>query len=96
MKITFVIAEYNPFHTGHLFQLRAAKEQTNADKLAVIMSGSVTERGDFAVCGKKNPRRMGEDCGRRRRSGAPDVLRFEQRRKVFSRRNENRIGLFKE
>lgn len=53
MKITFVIAEYNPFHTGHLFQLRAAKEQTNADKLAVIMSGSVTERGDFAVCGKR-------------------------------------------
>lgn len=53
MKITFVIAEYNPFHTGHLFQLRAAKEETASDKLVVVMSGSVTERGDFAIADKK-------------------------------------------
>lgn len=53
MKITFVIAEYNPLHSGHLFQLRAAKEETDAQKLVVIMSGSITERGDFAVADRK-------------------------------------------
>ena len=36
MKITFVIAEYNPFHTGHLFQLRAVKLIAGAMANAVI------------------------------------------------------------
>lgn len=49
MKICAVIAEYNPFHNGHLKQLRAAKRETNADALVVLMSGSFTQRGDIAV-----------------------------------------------
>lgn len=50
MKITAVIAEYNPFHNGHLKQLRLAKRETEADALAVVMSGSFTQRGDLCVC----------------------------------------------
>ena len=49
MKICAVIAEYNPFHNGHLKQLRAAKRETEADALAVVMSGSFTQHGDIAV-----------------------------------------------
>ena len=52
MKITAIIAEYNPFHNGHLKQLRAAKRETEADALVVLMSGSFTERGDMAIVDK--------------------------------------------
>lgn len=50
MKITAIIAEYNPFHNGHLKQLRTAKRETDADALVVVMSGSFTQRGDICVC----------------------------------------------
>ncbi len=49
MKICAVIAEYNPFHNGHLKQLRAAKRETQADALIVLMSGSFTQHGDVAI-----------------------------------------------
>ncbi len=49
MKICAVIAEYNPFHNGHLKQLRAAKRETEADALVVLMSGSFTQHGDVVV-----------------------------------------------
>lgn len=52
MKITAIIAEYNPFHNGHLKQLRTAKRETEADALVVVMSGSFTERGDLAIVDK--------------------------------------------
>ena len=50
MKITAVIAEYNPFHNGHLKQLKLAKRETEADILVVLMSGSFTQHGDICVC----------------------------------------------
>ena len=52
VKITAIIAEYNPFHNGHLKQLRTAKRETEADALVVVMSGSFTERGDLAIADK--------------------------------------------
>ena len=39
VKIAAIIAEYNPFHNGHLKQLRKAKREVGADILAVVMSG---------------------------------------------------------
>ena len=52
VKIAAIIAEYNPFHNGHLKQLRKAKREVGADILAVVMSGSFTERGDICVADK--------------------------------------------
>lgn len=49
MKITAVIAEYNPFHNGHLKQLKKAKRDTGANALVVLMSGSFTQHGDVCV-----------------------------------------------
>lgn len=49
MKITAIIAEYNPFHNGHLKQLKKAKKDTGCDALVVIMSGSFTQHGDICV-----------------------------------------------
>lgn len=53
MKITAVIAEYNPFHNGHLKQLRTAKRETEANALVVVMSGSFTQHGDIAVVSRE-------------------------------------------
>lgn len=52
MKICAVIAEYNPFHLGHLKQIQYIKNTLNADKIIVLLSGNFTERGEPAVLNK--------------------------------------------
>ena len=49
MTITAVIAEFNPFHNGHAYQLAKARELTGADYLVVIMSGDFVQRGAPAI-----------------------------------------------
>lgn len=45
MKIAGIIAEYNPLHDGHRYQLTKTKEALGADYIIVAMSGSFTQRG---------------------------------------------------
>ena len=45
MKITAVIAEYNPFHNGHLYQLNTIRQNHGADRIIVVMSGNFTQIG---------------------------------------------------
>lgn len=45
MKTVGIIAEYNPFHNGHAYQIEAAKRMTGADYCIVIMSGDFVQRG---------------------------------------------------
>lgn len=52
MKICAVIAEYNPFHLGHLKQLNYIKNTLGAEKIVVVMSGNFTQRGEPAVLNK--------------------------------------------
>ena len=52
MKTVGIIAEYNPFHNGHKYQIQKAKELTGADTVIVIMSGSFTQQGNIAVVDK--------------------------------------------
>ena len=52
MKICTIICEYNPFHNGHLYQLREAKARSGADVLLCLMSGNFVQRGESAVCDK--------------------------------------------
>ena len=52
MKICACIAEYNPFHLGHLKHLDYIKSELGAEKLIVIMSGNFTQRGEPAVIDK--------------------------------------------
>lgn len=52
MHVTGLITEYNPFHNGHLFHLKKARETTGADYTAVVMSGSFVQRGAPAVFDK--------------------------------------------
>lgn len=52
MKIAAVIAEYNPFHNGHAYQLRLIKERYGYDFIIVVMSGDFTQRGEPAIVDK--------------------------------------------
>ena len=52
MKTIGIIAEYNPFHTGHQYHINKTKELTNADCVIVIMSGNCVQRGFPAIADK--------------------------------------------
>ena len=53
MHVVGVIAEYNPFHQGHAYQLRAIRERFLDDvAIVAVMSGSFTQRGEAAVLDK--------------------------------------------
>lgn len=52
MKTVGIIAEYNPFHNGHAWQLAKAKELTGADYAVVVMSGNFVQRGAPAIMEK--------------------------------------------
>ena len=48
-KVLGIVAEYNPFHSGHLYQINKAKSICAADYVVVIMSGHFTQRGEAAI-----------------------------------------------
>lgn len=52
MKTVGIIAEYNPFHNGHAYQIAKAKEITGADYCIVVMSGNFVQRGTPAIMDK--------------------------------------------
>ena len=52
MNVTGVIAEYNPFHNGHAYQIQKAKELSRADYVIVVMSGNFVQRGMPAILDK--------------------------------------------
>ncbi len=52
MKTVGVIAEYNPFHNGHKYQLDTIRKQTQADYIIVVMSGNFLQRGVLSITDK--------------------------------------------
>lgn len=63
MKIAAVIAEYNPFHNGHEYQLEQIKTVYGYDYVIVMMSGDFTQRGIPAILDKYERTRMALLCG---------------------------------
>ena len=51
MQATGIIAEYNPFHNGHLYHIQETKRLTQ-QPVIVVMSGSFMQRGEPAVLSK--------------------------------------------
>jgi len=49
MSILGIVVEYNPFHNGHLFHLKKAKELINPDLTIAVMSGNFVQRGEPAI-----------------------------------------------
>ena len=58
MKVIGIIAEYNPFHNGHKYQIEEIKKQTNADYVIIAMSGNFLQRGVPAMLDKHTRARM--------------------------------------
>lgn len=51
MTIAGIIAEYNPFHNGHLYQIEQTK-RAGATHIVAVMSGSFVQRGEPALFSK--------------------------------------------
>lgn len=52
MKTAAIIAEYNPFHEGHRYQIEETRKRTGADYILILMSGDFVQRGAPAVFNK--------------------------------------------
>lgn len=57
-KILGIIAEYNPFHNGHLYHLEKSKKLTGCDYTIAIMSGNFTQRGSTSIIDKWEKTKM--------------------------------------
>lgn len=51
-KVLGIIAEYNPFHNGHLYHINESKKAVDADYVVAIMSGNFVQRGDTSLIDK--------------------------------------------
>ena len=63
MKVIGIVAEYNPFHNGHLYHIEQAKKQTGADYVVVILSGNFVQRGTPAIIDKYSRTKMALENG---------------------------------
>jgi len=52
MNIVGIITEHNPFHNGHLYHVRKAREECAADLVVSVMSGHFLQRGEPALFNK--------------------------------------------
>ena len=62
MKAVGIVAEYNPFHKGHLYQIEQVK-RNGADYVIIVMSGNFLQRGTPAILDKWTRTRMALSCG---------------------------------
>lgn len=62
-KSLIIIAEYNPFHNGHLYQMEKARKETNADYTVVILSGNFVQRGEPAILDEQTRAGLAVEAG---------------------------------
>ncbi len=63
LKINGIIAEYNPFHSGHKYQLEESLRLTGAYHTVVVMSGNFVQRGAPALLDKYARAEAALRCG---------------------------------
>lgn len=63
MKTVGIIAEYNPLHNGHLYQICESRRICEADFVIVAMSGDFVQRGEPAIYDKYTRTRMALNAG---------------------------------
>ena len=51
-KVVGIIAEYNPFHNGHLYHLQKSLQNTGSSYSVAIVSGNFTQRGSTSLVDK--------------------------------------------
>ena len=52
MKVLGIVAEYNPFHNGHMYHIEQSKKLTGCDYVICVMSGNFIQRGEPAIINK--------------------------------------------
>lgn len=52
MSVLGIVAEYNPFHNGHLYHIERSKELCNPDAIICVMSGNFIQRGEPSIVNK--------------------------------------------
>ena len=52
MKIGGIVAEYNPFHNGHKYQIEKSKELGELTHVVAVMSSNYVQRGETALVSK--------------------------------------------
>ena len=62
-KVLGIVAEYNPFHNGHLYHLEKSKEDTGSNYTVAIMSGNFTQRGSTSLIDKWSKAESAIRCG---------------------------------
>ena len=63
MNIVGLVTEYNPFHKGHLYHLKASKEISESSHAVAVMSGHFLQRGEPALLDKWTRAKMAIDSG---------------------------------
>lgn len=58
-----IIAEYNPFHNGHLYHLNKSKKLADSEFSIAVMSGNFVERGETSIVDKWTKTEMALLCG---------------------------------
>jgi cytidyltransferase-like protein len=51
-KVLGIIAEYNPFHNGHLYHINESKKAVDAEYTVAVISGNFVQRGDTSLTNK--------------------------------------------
>ncbi len=52
MRVIGIVAEYNPFHLGHLYQINKIREMYPDSIIIAIVSSCFTQRGDVSIINK--------------------------------------------
>ncbi|MCD8364625.1 MAG: nucleotidyltransferase family protein [Clostridiales bacterium] len=63
MRTAGIIAEYNPFHNGHLYHIEETRRRTEADYIIAVISGDFVQRGGPALLNKYVRAEMALRCG---------------------------------
>lgn len=63
MKNVGVIAEYNPFHNGHLYHLNEAKKMFPNCNFILVLIGNFTQRGEVSIIDKWDKTKIALEYG---------------------------------
>ncbi len=62
-KVLGIVAEYNPFHNGHLYHLEQSKKITGSNYTVAIIGGNFTQRGSTSLIDKWSKAEIAIQCG---------------------------------
>lgn len=61
MNIIGIIAEYNPFHNGHIYHIDKIKEKYPNSLIVLVLNGYFTQRGNISILNKEDKTKISLD-----------------------------------